>query len=418
VPSSIVKNKCGFALSLTHDQVPGVSHSFQIRCVLMNSSIELTEFQRCISCVMDSSDPDIAFDSNGVCSHCLAYPQKKNAFVPDEQNGKLLLEKMVRECKQAGRNKPYDCVIGVSGGVDSSYVAYLVHQLGLRPLAVHLDNGWNSELAVTNIRNLLQKLGIELHTFVLDWESFMDLQLAFLRASTPDSEIPSDHAIVALMRSMADKEGVPVIWGVNFSSEAILPQAWSQGHMDWTYIKEVHKKFGRKKLINYPHYSVWKLIWYNRFRRQKLYNILNYIPYNKEEAKKILMSETGWRDYGGKHFESVYTKIFQSYILPVKFNFDKRKAHYSSLILAGQMSRDEALELLKVNSFDSEKIQTEIEFLAKKLQISLAEFEEIMHLPARSYKDYKQQWPDLVKKADKIIFKRIIALKNAFFKRH
>jgi N-acetyl sugar amidotransferase len=378
----------------------------------MNSNKSTSEFQRCVTCVMDSSDPDIFFNEKGVCSHCLAYPKRKAAFVPDEHQGKALLDKMVQECKSAGKNKPYDCVIGVSGGVDSSYVAYLVNQLGLRPLAVHLDNGWNSELAVSNIRNLLQKLGIELHTYVLDWESFLDLQLAFLKASTPDSEIPSDHAIVSLMRSIADKEGVPVIWGVNFSSEAILPQAWSQGHMDWTYIKNVHKEFGKKKLINYPHYSVWKLIWYNRFRRQKLYNILNYIPYNKEDAKQILMKETGWRDYGGKHYESTYTKIFQSYILPVKFNFDKRKAHYSSLILAGQMSREQALELLKTNPFNENTIQSEIEFLAKKLQITVDDFTEIMNTAPKKYSDFKSHWPDYVKKAEKAVFKRIIAVKH------
>jgi len=382
----------------------------------MNPNKVTSEFQQCVNCVMDSSDPDIFFNEQGVCSHCLAYPQKKEAFVPDEKQGKLLLEKMVRDCKKAGKNKAYDCVIGVSGGVDSSYVAYLVNQLGLRPLAVHLDNGWNSELAVSNIRNLLQKLGIELHTYVLDWESFLDLQLAFLKASTPDSEIPSDHAIVALMRSIADKEGVPVIWGVNFSSEAILPQAWSQGHMDWTYIKNVHKKYGRKKLCNYPHYSVWKLIWYNRFRRQKLYNILNFIPYNKEEAKKVLLQETGWRDYGGKHYESTYTKIFQSYILPVKFNFDKRKAHYSSLILAGQMTRDEALEKLEEAPFKAETIEADIEFLAKKLQISREDFEKIMNEPARKYTDFKSEWPGYIKKADKAIFKRIIAIKRFIVK--
>lgn len=382
----------------------------------MNNNPDSTEYQQCVNCVMDTTDPDIYFDENGVCSHCITYSDRRKAFVPDNQQGKVLLDKMVKACKLAGRNKNYDCVIGVSGGVDSSYVAYLVHQLGLRPLAVHLDNGWNSELAVSNIRNLLDKLNIELHTYVLDWESFLDLQLAFLRASTPDSEIPSDHAIVALMREIANKEGVPVIWGVNFSSEAILPQAWSQGHMDWTYIKNVHNKFGVKKLVNYPHYSVWKLIWYNRFRRQKLYNILNYIPYNKEDAKKILMQETGWRDYGGKHYESTYTRIFQSYILPVKFNFDKRKAHYSSLILAGQITRSEAIELLKKSPYDETNIKSEILFLSKKLQISVTEFEEIMKTPPKKYADYKSNWPELVKKTDKALFKRIIALKRFLFK--
>jgi N-acetyl sugar amidotransferase len=323
---------------------------------------------------------------------------------------------MVSDCKKAGREKKYDCVIGVSGGVDSTYVAMLVKELGLRPLAVHLDNGWNSELAISNIRNVLQKLGIELHTYVLDWEEFRDLQLSFLKASTPDSEIPSDHAIVALMRRIADEEGVPVIWGVNFSSESILPPAWSQGHMDWTYIRNVQRKFGNRKLKNYPHYSIWKLIYYNRIRRQKLYNLLNFIDYNKEDAKRLLEKEVDWRDYGGKHYESVYTRIFQSYILPVKFGFDKRKAHYSSLILAGQMTREEALEKLRIPPFNSIEIESDIEFLVKKLQISQDEFRAIMQAPLRSYSEYRSSWPDFVKKLDKRVFGFLIAVKRRLLK--
>jgi len=366
----------------------------------------------CRTCVMDNSDPDIIFDESGQCSYCIAYPARKKAFVPDEAQAKKLLDELVSNCKRMGAGKKYDCVIGVSGGVDSTYVAWLVKELGLRPLAVHLDNGWNSELAITNIRAVLGKLHIELHTYVIDWEEFRDLQLAFLKASTPDSEIPSDHAIVALMRSIADKENVPVIWGVNFSSEAILPPAWSQGHMDWTYIKNVSKKFGTKSLRNFPHYSIWKLIYYNRIKRQKLYNILNFISYDKQEAKALLEREIGWRDYGGKHYESVYTRIFQSYILPVKFGYDKRKAHYSSLILAGQMTREQALTLLKEPLFDPNTIEQDIEYLTKKFQISRKEFEAIMHAPKKTYHDYRSKWPDTVKFFEKSIFNFLIKIKR------
>jgi N-acetyl sugar amidotransferase len=364
---------------------------------------------------MDSSDPDLVFDGQGVCNYCLRYESRKKMFVPEKEQADKLLKEMVAACKQAGKNKNYDCVIGVSGGIDSSYVAWLVHTLGLRPLALHLDNGWNSEPAISNIRNMLSVLGIPLHTVVLDWEEFKNLQLAFLKSSTPDSEIPTDHAIVALMRSIADKEGVPVLWGVNFSSEAILPQAWSQGHMDWTYIKKVNSLFGTGKLKTFPHYTIWKLIWYNRFRRQKLYNILNYVDYNKEEAKKLLAEKTGWRDYGGKHYESVYTRIYQSYILPVKFGFDKRKPHYSSLILAGQMSREEAIERLKVPPYDEGSIETDIQFLIKKFGISRKEFDDIMQLPPKKYSHYKLAWPDYVKRAEKFIFGNLIRLKKKFF---
>ena len=374
------------------------------------------DVKQCISCVMDSTDPDIQFDTFGVCNYCLNYSYRKSLFVPNEGPQKLELPELVRFCMNKGKGKSFDCVIGVSGGVDSTYVAYLVKQLGLRPLAVHLDNGWNSELAISNIRAALQKLDIELQTYVLDWEEFRNLQLAFLKASTPDSEIPTDHAIVALLRKIANEENLPVIWGVNFSSEAILPKAWSQGHMDWTYIRNVNRKFGKQAIKTFPHYSIWRLIYYNRFRRQRLFNILNLVDYNKEVAKRMLESEIGWRDYGGKHYESVYTRIFQSYILPVKFGYDKRKAHYSSLILAGQMSRNEALHLLESPPFDKDTIDADIQYLIKKLQISGKEFDEIMSLPLKTYHDYRSKWVDSVKHAEKLIFKYLISVKKKVFR--
>jgi len=370
----------------------------------------------CRNCVMDTTDPQISFDGSGLCTYCQGYPIKKKAFVPEPEQAKKMLEQLVADCKSAGKGKEYDCVIGVSGGVDSTYVAWMVKDLGLRPLAVHLDNGWNSELAISNIKSVLKTLDIDLHTYVLDWEEFRDLQLAFLKASTPDSEIPSDHAIVALMRNIADKENIPVIWGVNFSSESVLPSAWSQGHMDWTYIRNVSKKFGTRTLKSYPHYTVWKLIYYNRIRRQKLFNILNYIDYDKNKAKQFLEEKIGWRDYGGKHYESTYTRIFQSYILPVKFGFDKRKAHYSSLILAGQMSRSEALNNLQKLPFDEATIDKDIQYLIKKLEISKEEFDKIMADPRKNYFDYKSSWPEMVKLIDRNVAKFLIRLKKKFIR--
>jgi len=317
---------------------------------------------------------------------------------------------MISVCKKAGNAKKYDCVIGVSGGVDSTYVAYFVKTLGLRPLAVHLDNGWNSELAVSNIKFVLEKLQIELHTTVLDWEEFRNLQLAFLKSSTPDSEIPTDHAIVALIRSIAAKEGVPIIWGVNFSSEAIMPRTWSQGHRDWAYIKKINKLFGTGKLKKYPHYSIWKLIFYDRILRQRIFSVLDYINYDKENAKKLLIDKLGWRDYGGKHHESIYTQIFQSYILPVKFGFDKRKAHYSSLILSGQMKREEAVILLAQSPYNPNSIENDIAYLCKKLDIQEDEFYDIMAIPPRKYEDLSPILPKKLKKLESIIFSAIISL--------
>jgi N-acetyl sugar amidotransferase len=365
---------------------------------------------------MDTSDPEITFNNGGICSHCQSYEEKKRAFVVPQDVREKKLEHIVEFCKKKGTGKPYDCIIGVSGGVDSTYVAYLVKSMGLRPLAVHLDNGWNSELAVSNIKNVLAKLGIELHTHVLDWEEFKSLQLAFLRASTPDSEIPSDHAIVALMRKMAAKYDVPVVWGVNFSSEAILPRTWSQGHMDWGYIKRVNRLFGTMKLSNYPHYSVWRLMFYQRIKMQKTFDILNYVNYDKETVKAILMKDLGWRDYGGKHHESIYTRIFQTYILPVKFGYDKRRAHYSSLILAGQMLRQDALEILKEPLFDEDKIDEDIEYLTKKLGISKTEFNTILKAETKIYEDYSPVISGYIRKLEYYFFETIYRFRREIIK--
>lgn len=350
---------------------------------------------------MDTSDPDITFNSIGICNHCQTYEERKRLFILPLEQRKRKLDSIISYCRTKGKGKPYDCIIGISGGVDSTYVAYLVKTLGLRPLAVHLDNGWNSELAISNIKNVLANLGIELYTYVLDWEEFKSLQLAFLKASTPDSEIPSDHAITALMRQLAAEYDVPMIWGVNFNSESILPTAWAQGHTDWGYIKRVNKIFGNKKLHNYPHYSVIKLIYYKRFKRQKTIDILNHIDYDKEKAKEFLIKELGWRDYGGKHHESIYTRIFQTYILPIKFGYDKRRAHYSSLILAGQMNRDEAINMLKELPYNPITIDKDIEYLIKKLEVDCSEFNEIMNSEIKFYQDFSPTFPKKVAQMEK-----------------
>jgi N-acetyl sugar amidotransferase len=367
---------------------------------------------------MDDTDPLITFDEQGVCNHCRNYEKRRRMFVPEGSAKKKELDKMIDCCKQAGEGKHYDCVIGVSGGVDSTYVAWFVKSLGLRPLAVHLDNGWNSELAVSNIRGVLAKLGIDLDTHVLDWEEFKSLQLAFLRASTPDSEVPTDHAIVALMRAIAAREGIPVIWGVNFSSEAVLPRTWSQGHMDWAYIKRVNRLYGDRKLKDYPHYTIWRLMYYNRIVQQQLFNVLNFIDYDKEAAKKLLLEELGWRDYGGKHHESIYTRIFQTYILPVKFGFDKRKAHFSSLILSGQMKREDAVELLKEPLYDEKTIEQDIEYLCKKFEIPRSEFDDIMMAAPRKYEDLSPVLPKKIKVMESDMFSAIFRLRRKILGRN
>ena len=371
--------------------------------------------QICKICVMDTSDPEIVFDKNGVCNYCGSYDERMKMFTVKEEDKSRHLQDIIDLCKKKGKGKKHDCIIGVSGGVDSTYVAYKVKQLGLRPLAVHLDNGWDAELAVSNIHNVLKKLEIELHTHVLDWEEFRSLQVAFLKASTPDSEIPSDHAIVALIKSIAAKEDLPLIWGVNFNSEAILPRAWSQGHMDWGYIKKVNRLFGTKKLKDFPHYSVYTRIYWNRIKGLRIFDLLNYIDYDKEKAKKFLIEELGWRDYGGKHHESIYTKFFQAYILPIKFGFDKRRAHLSSLILANQITREEALQELEKPLYEEKALKEHLAYVPKKLGLTQEEFEEIMKTPPRLYEEFSPKLPKIIYKLEGKLFKSLVSTKKKFF---
>ncbi len=358
-------------------------------------------YKICAQCVMDTSDPDIVFDENGICNHCHAYEESLSGRVFDNATASTKLNQLVEQIKTAGKGRDYDCLIGVSGGVDSTYVAYLVKTLGLRPLAVHLDNGWNSELAVKNMENVLTKMDIDLYTYVINWEEFRSLQLAFLKGSTPDGEIPSDHAIFSLLFNEAGKRGIKhIITGMNYKTESILPKAWAQGHLDWKYIKGLNKQFGNRALKTFPRITINKLFYHWAIKRTKYVSILNYIDYNKEAVMSVLQDELGWKYYGGKHYESVYTRFYQSYILPEKFNIDKRRAHCSNLVLAGQMKREQALAELEKPACDPQIIADDMEFATKKLQISQEEFDKIMKLPVRAYQDYpnKEYLINLMKK--------------------
>jgi N-acetyl sugar amidotransferase len=348
-------------------------------------------YRICVRCVMDTSDPDIAFDVHGVCSHCAMYDKimGEDPFA-DRALRQRELERVVDKIKRAGRGKDYDCIIGVSGGVDSTYVAWKVKELGLRPLAIHLDNGWDAELAVHNIQKVLQHLQIDLDTHVLDWDEFRDLQLAFLRASTPDSEIPSDHAIIASVFQAAWKHRIPhLVMGHNKATELVLPAAWSQGHFDWVYISAVHKQFGKRPLKTFPHLAPMQYVRYRWWHNNRSVAILNYLDYSKAEAMDVLQNKLGWQYYGGKHYESIYTRFFQGYILPTKFGFDKRRAHLANLVLSGEMTRAEALAELAKDPYPSEAMKREDrEYVIKKLEITEGDFEDIMRAPPKRYADY------------------------------
>jgi N-acetyl sugar amidotransferase len=347
----------------------------------------------CTHCIMDETDPDIQFDDNGVCNHCHRYRTLVSSRVFEGEEAKAKLNALVEKMKQDGIGKEYDCLIGVSGGVDSTYVAYKLKKLGLRPLAVHFDNGWNSELAVSNIEKTLSKLGIDLYTYVIDWQEFKDLQLSFLKASTPDGEIPTDHAIDSFLWQQASKRGIKyIISGMNFKSEAMSVPAWAYGHSDWKYIKAIHKKFGNKKLANYPHYTFFDLFYYNFIKGIRIVSLLNYIDYNKQEAMKVLQDELGWVYYGGKHYESIYTRFYQAYILPVKFNIDKRRGHLSDLINSGQITRAEAMEQIQNNPYPKEFFDQDLAFVKKKFNLDQSKFDEIMNLPVKSFRDYPNSY--------------------------
>lgn len=340
----------------------------------------------CARCVTDATDPDITFDADGVCRHCHDYDRLVAATVHSGADGQQRLEEAAARIRRDGADRAYDCAIGVSGGVDSTFVAYQVKQLGLRPIAVHLDNGWDSEIAATNISAALRALGIDLDTLVIDWEEFKDIQLAFLRAGVPDCEIPSDHAIVASVHQVARRHGVRhTVWGYNTRTETHLPKAWSQGHFDWRYIRAVHRQYGSGRVRTFPHLSVMGSL--GRFRATTL-NLLDYVDYVKADAIAILERELGWRSYGGKHHENIYTRWYQGWFLPTRFGYDKRKTHLSSLVCSGQITRAQALAELLRPPYDEALQRADTDYVIKKFGLTADAFHAIMNGPRRAYRDF------------------------------
>ncbi|MCX6334995.1 MAG: N-acetyl sugar amidotransferase [Bacteroidia bacterium] len=350
-----------------------------------------TSYRICPRCIMDTSDPMITFDSVGNCNHCSsALEMAPKVWFPGETGEKMLRE-TAEKIRKEGRKKEYDCIIGLSGGIDSSYLTYLVKaKLGLRPLVVHVDCGWNSELAVNNIENITKHLDIELHTFVVNWEEMKDLQRSFFKASLPDQDIPQDHAIFAALYKWASKNDVSYVFnGTNYTTESILPLSWGYQAMDLRHIRSIHKHYGEKPLMDFPTVNFFeRYFYYYFFRRMKIISPLNYIDYNKDKAIDILSKDLGWKYYGGKHQESRFTKFFQNYYLPHKFGFDKRRAHLSSLVISGQMTRDKALESIKLNVYSESEINDDLEYVAKKLDWTPQEFRDIIDLPPRIHRDF------------------------------
>jgi N-acetyl sugar amidotransferase len=339
---------------------------------------------------MDTSDSQIFFDGDGNCNHCTAALDRMQRQLLPPAERCIALHRLAETIKREGRGKEYDCIIGVSGGVDSTTTAYQVKKLGLRPLAVHFDNGWNSELAVSNIRVAVKALDIDLFTHVVDWEEFRDLQLCFLKASVANAEAPTDHAISALLFASARRHGVRfILSGSNLASEAIMPYSWGHYNQDLRLLKALHRRFGKRPLRTMPLISVRGYLYSVFVRGIRQVPFLNYIHYDKEDAKLMLARELGWRDYGGKHYESVWTRFFQGYYLPVKFGYDKRRAHLSTLICSGQISRDEALAQIETAPYPDETLlRQDRVFVMKKFGLSASEFDSIMNAPRLRATDY------------------------------
>jgi N-acetyl sugar amidotransferase len=349
------------------------------------------KYQQCSFTIMDNiADPDIYFDANGVCNYYYEYQEAAKKNVLTGEAGTKKLEELIARIKSDGRGKRYDCLIGLSGGVDSTYVAWLARQYGLRPLAVHLDNGWDSELAVKNVENIITRCGFDLYSLVIDWEEFRDIQLAYLYASVVDIEVVSDHAIFASMYKLAREHNTGyIISGTNIVTEFIMPPSWLYDKMDFANLKDIHDRFGKKKLNTYPYFDFKKHVYYSAVLRLNPISILNYVPYNKKEVKEIIKKELDWRDYGGKHYESQFTKFYQAYILPEKFHIDKRKAHLSTLICSGQITKSEALLEMEKPLYDHAQLKADKEYVMKKFGLSQEEFEKIMHLPVKKHGAFK-----------------------------
>ncbi|MCZ8020951.1 MAG: N-acetyl sugar amidotransferase [Cyclobacteriaceae bacterium] len=349
-------------------------------------------YRMCTKTVMDTTDPDIVFDEVGICNYVHHFESKIKPVLEPNPNKQIALQNLLKEIKQAGKNHEYDCIVGLSGGVDSSYLIYYLKDVaGLRPLAVHLDGGWNSELAVKNIENLVSQLKVDLYTHVINWEEMKDLQVAFLKSGVPNQDVPQDHAIISILYKIARQKKIQyIISGHNLATESILPKAWGHDAMDLVHLQSIHKTFGKlKKLKTYPTLSFFEYYFVSRFiHKIQSIRFLNLIDYNKKEAMKLLEDKFNWRYYGGKHYESRFTKFFQSYLLPTRFGFDKRKAHLSSLIVSGQITRDEALTELAKPLYDTNELAEDKEYVAKKLGLSSKEMTEIIHLPLKTHVDY------------------------------
>jgi len=354
----------------------------------------MRELRICSRCVMDTTDSVITFDDNGVCDHCITFDTKVKPNWHTGERGRQELLSTVRAIKASGKGRDFDCIIGMSGGIDSSYLTYVATEYGLRPLVFHVDAGWNSQVAVNNIERIVDKLGLDLYTEVIDWQEMRDLQLAYFKSGVPHVDTPQDHAFFATMYKFAAQHGIKhILTGANLSTECVRnPIEWMYYQSDSIQLRDIHRRFGTRPLVKFPVTSILRhKVWLPYVRGIKVVRPLNMVEYDKEAAVKLLMEEFGWQPYPQKHFESRFTRFYEGYWLPKKFGFDTRKVQYSSLILTGQMTRSEALERLQRPSLDDATVRQEFEYVANKLEIGADELQGYMDAPNKTFRDYKSQ---------------------------
>jgi N-acetyl sugar amidotransferase len=344
----------------------------------------------CTRCVMDTSDPEIEFDDAGVCNHCRRFDAiSRDRWFPGPE-GRPRLDALLAEIRRAGRGREYDCILGLSGGIDSSYLALRAAEWNLRPLVVHVDAGWNSELSVANIERIVRHCKFDLHTHVVDWEEIRDLHLAYLRSGIANQDVPQDHIFFSSLYHFAVSNGIRhVLSGGNLATEGIFPSAWHGSAMDATNLRAIHRQHGSRPLRQYKTISFFQYyMWYPLVKGMKTVRPLNYIAYDKAMAVKQLVDTIGFVPYQRKHGESLFTKVFQNHYLPARFGFDKRRPHLSSLIVSGQLTRSEALQQLSEPLYEPLELENDLDYLCKKLRITRVDFDGFLAAPLRHYSDY------------------------------
>lgn len=354
-------------------------------------------YQRCTRCVMDTTANDITFDKKGYCNYCTEFIERIKKYHSHSDHALTKKrERLIKRIKNEGKNNPYDCIVGVSGGVDSSYVLCLAKQCGLRPLAIHLDNGWNSELAVQNISNLVNKLEIDLYTHVIDWEKNRDIQLTFFAAHVIDIEMLTDNAMLALNYNQAQKHHIKyILGGTNSSTEGMkMPHNWNHYKYDKKNILSIYKKFGNKKINANLFFSTCDFLWNQYIAKRRWISFLDYFDYKKNDALDVLIKNFNYKPYPYKHYESIFTRFYQGYILTHKFNVDKRRLHLSTLIVTDQMTREEAIKMLAGDSYpDREQKNRDKEFVMEKLGFTEKSFEKYINTPGISHEYYgSEEW--------------------------